>query len=242
MATTPPQLTQFSGAAPQRKDKSTFSDRLDAFVTWIILCVTQLAALAANVYANAVDAFNSATASAQSANTATSAAAAALTTANATLWVSGATVQQWATVISPADGQTYRRRTAAGSGTLDPSQDGANYVFCLRPARRTVSITSSATPAPDISVTDVYLITALAAAATFGAPTQSSTPPMDGQTLLFRVKDNGTVRALAWNTIYRASADLLLPTSTVAGKTLYVGFMYNAADAKWDLLSVLNNV
>lgn len=43
------------------------------------------------------------------------------------VWVSGMAVNQWQDVISPADGETYRRKTAAGSGTTDPSDDRANY-------------------------------------------------------------------------------------------------------------------
>lgn len=105
--------------------------------------------------------------------------------------------------------------------------------------RRTTSITSSATPTPDSTNTDLYVITALATAPTFGVPAGT---PADGQGLMIRVKDNGTARALAFNAIYRASSDLALPSTTVISKTLYMGFIYNAADTKWDLIAVLNNV
>lgn len=43
------------------------------------------------------------------------------------VWFSGMTVNQWQDVISPADGETYRRKTATGSGTTDPSDDRTNY-------------------------------------------------------------------------------------------------------------------
>jgi hypothetical protein len=104
--------------------------------------------------------------------------------------------------------------------------------------RRTTSIASSATPTPDSTNTDLYNITALATAPTFGAP---SGAPADGQGLIIRVKDNGTARLLAFNAIYRASSDLPMPTTTIISKTLYMGFIYNSADTKWDLVSVLNN-
>ena len=120
MATSPPPISPFTGLAPQRKDKTTFSDRFDAFITWIIAFVSQMAALSLNIYNNALEAF-------QSAGTATSAAAAAMATANVTLWASGATVQQYAAVISPANARTYRRKTATGAGTADPSADPTNY-------------------------------------------------------------------------------------------------------------------
>lgn len=94
------------------------------------------------------------------------------------------------------------------------------------------SIASSSTPTPSANDHDQYNITALAAAATVGAP---SGTPTDGQKLVMRIKDNGTARALSWNAIYRTIT--ALPTTTVVGKTLYLGFMYNAADTKWDLVA-----
>jgi hypothetical protein len=59
--TPPPAIDPAPAPAPQRGDRATFSDRVDAFVTWLITAVTQFYALGVNVYNNAVDAFNSAT-------------------------------------------------------------------------------------------------------------------------------------------------------------------------------------
>lgn len=133
--TTPPTITP-GPTAPQRNDKTTFSARVDAFVTWLIAVVSQFAAVATNVYNNAVEAFgyataasNSASAASTSAQNAADSAAAAAVTAGATLWVSGQTVAQDAAKISPLDRRTYRRRTASGSTTTDPALDPANYVL-----------------------------------------------------------------------------------------------------------------
>lgn len=60
MATTPPTITP-APPAPQRNNRSTFSDLVDAFVLWLVSAVTQFNALATNVYNNAVEAFTSAT-------------------------------------------------------------------------------------------------------------------------------------------------------------------------------------
>lgn len=98
--------------------------------------------------------------------------------------------------------------------------------------------TSSSTSTPTADTVDQWNVTALAAADAFAAP---SGTPTDGQKLIIRIKDNGTARALSWNAIYRASSDLALPTTTVINKTLYLGFIYNSADAKWDLVALLNN-
>lgn len=98
------------------------------------------------------------------------------------------------------------------------------------------SYTTSTTINADI--TDLYIITAQAGALLFNAP---SGTPNQGQQLLIRIKDNGTARALTYNAIFRASSDLALPSTTVLSKTLYLGFIYNSTDSKWDLFSVLNN-
>jgi len=73
----------------------------------------------------------------------------------------------------------------------------------------------------------------LSQASAFGAPTGS---PSQGQKLIVRIKDNATARALAWNAIYRAMGTAL-PTTTVLSKTLYLGYIYNLTDTKWDLVA-----
>ena len=95
---------------------------------------------------------------------------------------------------------------------------------------RVTSITSSSTPTPNADTTDMYVITALAAAPTFGAPTGT---PVQGQKLIIRMLDDGTGRAIGWNGIYRA-VGVALPTTTTANKLLYVGFIYNSTSTKWD--------
>ncbi len=102
---------------------------------------------------------------------------------------------------------------------------------------RVSTITSSASPTPNADTDDMYTVTALATAPTFGAPTGT---PTEGQTLVIRIKDNGTARVLAWNAIYRASTDQGLPTTTVLSKTMYLGFRYNNTDSKWDIVAVVN--
>lgn len=97
---------------------------------------------------------------------------------------------------------------------------------------------SSATSTPTADSIDQWNVTALAAADAIAAPTGT---PTDGQKLILRIKDNGTARALTWNAIYRASSDFPLPSTTVISKTMYLGFIYNSADTKWDFVSYLNN-
>lgn len=98
---------------------------------------------------------------------------------------------------------------------------------------RVTTITSSSTPTPSGVASDMFTVTALAAAATFAAPTGTA---VDGQLLIIRIKDNGTARTLAWNAIYRAGTDIALPSTTVISKTMYLQFIYNFADTKWDFI------
>jgi hypothetical protein len=93
-----------------------------------------------------------------------------------------------------------------------------------------VTTGSSLTPA---SINTQYNVTALAEAVLFNAP---SGTPRAGWKMIIRIRDNGNARALSWNAIYR-NMGATLPTTTVANKTMYLGFIYNGTDAYWDLMS-----
>lgn len=84
---------------------------------------------------------------------------------------------------------------------------------------------------------DEYQITALANDLTISA--DSGTPAV-GQKIIFSITDDGTARALTWTTgssgSFRA-AGVTPPTTTVAGKVTYVGFIYNNAAARWDCVA-----
>jgi hypothetical protein len=118
--TTPPTITAAPSPAPQRADRTTFSTRVDAFVTWLITAVSEFGAVATNVYNNAVDAYNNAVSAAASASSAAS-------TAGVTKWISGTSYTEGNTVWSPIDFYTYRRKIT-GAGATDPSADTTNWI------------------------------------------------------------------------------------------------------------------
>jgi hypothetical protein len=93
--------------------------------------------------------------------------------------------------------------------------------------------TSEATPTPNADVYSQYSITAQAEAADFQNPTGTLT---DGQKLIIRILDDGNPWALTWGTAY-ADRGASLPATTVAGKTHYIGLIYNNDLGTWDCVA-----
>jgi len=103
----------------------------------------------------------------------------------------------------------------------------------ITPRVATTASSSSLTINSDNS--ERYTVTALAADMTINNP---SGTPTDGQTLLIRIKDDGTARALTWSGSQFRVIGVTLPTTTVISKTVYIGLIWNSADSKWDVVSV----
>ena len=112
--------------------------------------------------------------------------------------------------------------------------DGTTLQPGLRIDPRVTSAASASSLTPDVSTTDIYAYTALAAGLTINAPTGT---PLDGDKLIFRLLDNGTARALTWNATYTIIG-VTLPTTTTVSKTTYVGCIYNANATRWDVIAV----
>jgi hypothetical protein len=85
---------------------------------------------------------------------------------------------------------------------------------------------------------DQQSFSALANALTINADAGT---PAEGKKIILRFEDNGTARALTWTTgtskSFRAIG-VILPTTTVISKTVYVGCIYNATDSRWDVVAV----
>lgn len=109
-----------------------------------------------------------------------------------------------------------------------------SQTFTTKRINPRISSAASGDISPDISAADMYVRTALAAATTINAPTGT---PLNGNRLMFRLKDNGTARALNWNGTYRA-VGVTLPTTTVLSKVTYVGAIYNSDETVWDVIAV----
>ena len=111
---------------------------------------------------------------------------------------------------------------------------------------RTTSTTSTTSPlAWNSDNFDEYAYTALANALTLSADAGT---PTEGQKIIFRIQDNGTARVLTFTggvskgfepigvTMTTSGSDFTY-TTTINKKT-YFGCIYNAADARWDIVAI----
>lgn len=127
---------------------------------------------------------------------------------------------------------------ADGDGNPRAYWNGANATFngqlTLASSLKTSSSSNigSGTLTPDSNANN-QVNYQLSGITTFAAP---SGTPANGQKLLIRIY-SAAAYALTWNAIYRVIGTTL-PTTTVAGKTIYVGCIYNSDDSKWDVVAV----
>lgn len=122
--------------------------------------------------------------------------------------------------------------TLPTTGTL-ASLTGTQTFTNKRVTPRVVTATDDATAVIDCDVTDQYQLTAVANATEF---TVTGTPT-NGQKLIVRLKDAGAGKALTWTGF--TAIGVTLPTTTVAGKTHYIGCIYNSAASTWDAVAVV---
>jgi hypothetical protein len=115
-------MTAFDGVqVPTRQDPVNFPARGDDMMSRFPPFQTQINTITGEVNANTVSAAASAAQALASSN-------AAVAVSNTTKWVSGTAYADGQVVWSPITKLSYRR-SGAGSGTTDPSQDGANYTL-----------------------------------------------------------------------------------------------------------------
>ena len=116
-------------------------------------------------------------------------------------------------------------------GTLDMNNNRILNTV-VNPSVQETTSTATFTINADEETTGV--LTAMASATTIASPTGA---PVQGQSLIIRLKDDGTARAITWNAIFRGIG-ITLPTTTTANKLLYIGCMYNSTDTKWDIIAL----
>lgn len=129
-------------------------------------------------------------------------------------------------------------RAALGSSTVGDAVFIAASAAAAQSAikiNRVVTVTDAATFTPNADTTDIaqQANTQALGTLTMGAPTGT---PTDSQKLLIRLRSTN-VQTFSWNAIYRSGVDVTLPaSSTGSSKYDYIGFVYNSAATKWDIV------
>ncbi len=148
----------------------------------------------------------------------------------------GLTLPTWTTAGRPASPNTGQTGFNSSYNIIE-YYDGTEWLPVGFKPRTTTTASASSPLSWNSDNYDAYIITAQAGALTINADSGS---PSGGQKFIFRIKDNGTARALTWTTgssgAFRA-VGLTLPTTTVISKTLYVGAIYNSDDSRWDVIA-----
>lgn len=140
----------------------------------------------------------------------------------------------WNTIVDIVEDETV---VSVEQGTLHMYNDTlkvhtSNGIKKVSSSKVT-SVVSSATVTPTSNDTFIK-ITAQSAGLTLANPIGTFE---EGQDFMFRIKDNGTSRAITFDTKYRAIG-VTLPTATTISKTTYIGVIYNETDDKFDVLGV----
>jgi hypothetical protein len=101
---------------------------------------------------------------------------------------------------------------------------------------RTTTVADATSITPNIDLADIIVQVNTQSLGTLTINIPSGTPA-DGQRLIFRIIST-SAQVLNFNAIYVGSTDLTLPASTTGSfKYDYVGFIYNSAASKWQLVA-----
>jgi hypothetical protein len=124
--------------------------------------------------------------------------------------------------------------TLPTTGTL-ATLTGTETFTNKRNTKRITTIVSNANPTINTDNCDCVTITAQAAAIA-SMTTNLSGTPNNFDTLVIRIKDDGSSRNITWGASF-ASRGATLPTATTASKVTTVGFFYNSVTSTWDCVA-----
>jgi len=127
--------------------------------------------------------------------------------------------------------------TSDGSGTF--TKKGVSDVDWVTQIINVQTVSSAASVTPIGDVNDCISITAQAIPLSIANP--SGLVPQNFKILKFRIKDNGTSRAIAWDTQYIAMG-VDLPLATVPNKILTIAFIYDSISLKYGCVAVAKEV
>ena len=134
-------------------------------------------------------------------------------------------------IFRKADGTTILATLAAtGLAVTGPITSGGAAVATVTPREQAVASAATVTPT---FTNDIVIITAQTVGLTLANWSGTAVP---NHGMVIRIKAAG-VQTIGYGTNYRAIG-VSLPGATVAGKTLYLGCIWNATDSKIDVVSM----
>lgn len=120
--------------------------------------------------------------------------------------------------------------TMIADGSISKSKFAADAKIIVK----TYSAASPTSLTPNADSYDVFAVTNLNSDMSVANPTGT---PVDGQGIMFRIKDNGTAHNISWGNKFR-TIGITIPTNTIAGKMTYVAARWNDPAQLWDVISV----
>lgn len=132
--------------------------------------------------------------------------------------------------LAPPIGAGALTTAMYGDGTITKAKLAADAKIQVR----TNVQSSPGTLTANVDNYEIQAVTNLNSGITLANPTGT---PVNGQGLMYRIKDNGSAQSISYGSQFRAIG-VTPPTATVAGKTLYINVRWNAEATKWDILGV----
>lgn len=138
----------------------------------------------------------------------------------------------WFAAITAASAALSGALSAASAAISGALTVGGNLEVTGTSRVIAATVASAATITPS---SQVYDVTALAVTAAIAVP---SFTPQNGMSMILRIKDNGTARAISFASGYTNVSGLDTPTTTVISKLLTIGAIYNSATSKWEIQGI----
>jgi hypothetical protein len=137
-------------------------------------------------------------------------------------------------LIGSSTDNTVDKLQVTGSASITSTLTAAGFIGRQQP--RVVTITDATSITINSDTTDIALQTntQVAGTLTINAPTGT---PVDGQKIMLRLRATNA-QTFSFNAAFTGGTDLSLPTTSSSGsKYDYLGFVYNSAATKWQLIA-----